>query len=127
MSGNFGLVDKLLKAGANGSAGWRGCQGRTLLDASALGGNGRVMSALLRAGCGPDMNVISADSGRSALYQSIVGGHGTAARTLVLVGADVHSEDPIDRRFLLHAAVSVGQDDLVGDLLVGGACANVED
>lgn len=64
VSGKFGLVNRLLRAGANGSAGWRGCRGRTLVDAAALGGNGDVVSALLRAGCGADVNVISDDSGR---------------------------------------------------------------
>ena len=126
-SGNFGLVDRLLRAGADGRAGWRGCQRRTLLDAAALGGNRHVVSALLRAGCEADVNVVSDASGRSALYQSIVGGHESAARKLMLAGADVDREDPTERCFPLHAAAARGQEDLVGDLLVTGACPNVED
>lgn len=35
--GNIDLVEKLLRAGADGRAGWRGCHGRTLLDAAAVG------------------------------------------------------------------------------------------
>lgn len=54
--GNLDLVNVLLGAGANGSAGWRGCRGRTLLDAAAVGGNGEVVSALIRAGAEPDVN-----------------------------------------------------------------------
>lgn len=49
-SGDFDLVEKLLRAGANGGAGWKGCGRRTLLDAAALGGNDDVVSALLQAG-----------------------------------------------------------------------------
>lgn len=41
VGGNYDLVDRF-RAGANGSAGWRGCRARTLLDAAALGGNGDV-------------------------------------------------------------------------------------
>lgn len=62
--GNFDLVQRLLKAGANGGAGWRGCRGRTLLDAAALGGNEHVVTALLQAGCVPDVPVVSVSSGR---------------------------------------------------------------
>ena len=39
---NYKLVEKLLKAGANGKAGWRGCLGRTVLDAAAEGGSEKV-------------------------------------------------------------------------------------
>lgn len=52
--GNFEMVEKLLKAGADGSSDWRGSRGRTLLDAAALGGNADVVSALINAGCTPD-------------------------------------------------------------------------
>lgn len=124
-SGDFDLVERLLKAGANGSAGWRGCRRRTLLDAAALGGNDDVVSILLQAGCGPDVNSVSSSSRRSALYQSIVGKHETAARRLMLAGADVDYEDPTDRSTPLHAAAVVAQQDgLVRDLLIAGACPN---
>lgn len=36
--GSLDLVNRLLQAGVNGSAGWRGSHGRTLLDAAAVGG-----------------------------------------------------------------------------------------
>lgn len=50
------LVDKLLGAGADGSAGYKGCAGRTLLQAAAVGGSKGVVSSLLRAGAQPDVN-----------------------------------------------------------------------
>lgn len=125
--GNFDLVDRLLKAGANGSAGWRGCRGRTLLDAAALGGNGDVVSALLRAGCGPDVNVVSVSSKRSALHLSAVCGHEAAARKLLLAGAEVNHEDAADKCGPLHVAAFGGHEDLVSDLLIGGACPNARD
>ncbi|CAM9865895.1 unnamed protein product [Ectocarpus sp. 4 AP-2014] len=46
--GNLNLVNSLLEAGADGSAGWKGCRDRTLIDAAALGGSELVVSALLR-------------------------------------------------------------------------------
>lgn len=125
--GNFDLVDRLLRAGANGSAGWRGCRGRTLLDAAALGGNGDVVSALLRAGCGPDVNVVSVSPRRSALHVSAVCGHEAAARKLMLAGAEVNHEDATDKCGPLHVAAAGGHQDLVSDLLIGGACPNARD
>ena len=65
--GNLDLFNKLLGAGASGSAGWKGCDGRTLLDAAAVGGNADVATALLRAGAQPDVNVVSLSSKGSAL------------------------------------------------------------
>lgn len=40
--GNLDLFNNLLGAGAIGRAGWRGCRGRTLLDAATVGGNEEV-------------------------------------------------------------------------------------
>eukprot|EP00752_Nemacystus_decipiens_P009801 g8749.t1 len=65
---NADLVDKLLKAGADGSAGWKGCNGQTLLHAGAEGGNERVMSALIRAGAKEDMNVQAGAAERAPLH-----------------------------------------------------------
>lgn len=56
-----------------------------------------------------------------------MGGHEAAARKLILAGADVGREDPVDERFPLYAAVNGGQGGLVGDLLIGGACPNACD
>ncbi|CBN73782.1 ankyrin repeat protein [Ectocarpus siliculosus] len=92
--GNLNLVNSLLEAGADGSAGWKGCRGRTLIDAAALGGSEPVVSALLRAGAQPDVNVVSVSSKRSSLYTATVCGHKDAARRLITAGADVNFEDP---------------------------------
>ena len=125
--GNFDLVDRLLKAGANGGAGWRGCRGRTLLDAAALGGNPDVLSALLRAGCRPDVRVVSVSSGRSALHLSIVCGHTAVAKKLILAGANVKHVDPADKSGPLHVATAGGHADVVSDLLLRGASTRAFD
>ena len=125
--GNFDLVNKLLQAGANGGAGWRGCRGRTLLDAAALGGNPDVVAALLRAGCRPDANVVSVSSKRSALHLAVVCGHGEVARKLILAGANVKYTDPADKCSPLHAAAAGGHHDTVTDLLISGASPRVGD
>ena len=122
--GNLDLVNTLLKAGADGSAGWRGCRGRTLLDAAAVGGNPDVLTALLGAGAQPDVNVVSLSPKRSALYVATMCGHEEVARRLIEAGADVSFEDPVDRCSVLHEAACDGHEQLVNDLLIGGADAN---
>lgn len=62
--GKIDLVTALLKAGATGVPGPRGCRGRTLLDAAAEGGNERVVSAILKAGAAPDLSVRSGSKRR---------------------------------------------------------------
>lgn len=119
--GNLDLVTRLLKAGANGGAGWRGCRGRTLLDAAALGGNPDVVVALLKAGWRPDAKVVSASSKRSALHLAVVCGHKEVARKLILSGANVKYTDPADRCTPLHVAAGGGHEDIVTDLLISGA------
>lgn len=125
--GNLDLVDMLLGAGANGRAGWKGCRGRTLLDAAALGGNAEVVSAFIRAGAGPDVNVVSVSSRRSALYAATYCGHETAARRLILAGADVNFQDPMDKYSVLRNAVRGGHTQLVNDLLISGANPSIAD
>ncbi|CAM9757000.1 unnamed protein product, partial [Ectocarpus fasciculatus] len=122
--GNVGLVERLLEAGADGGPGWRGCRGRTMLDAAALGGNADVVIKLLESGCVPDVNVVSVSSRRSALHLAVVCGHEAAARTLMIAGADIRRVDPGDQCVPFHVAVEGGHNDLVGNLLIGGACPN---
>lgn len=119
--GNLELFNKLLGAGADGSAGWRGCRGRTLLDAAALGGNMDVVSGLLRIGAQPDVNVMSISGRRSPLYTATTNGNEAIARRLVAAGANVNFEDPIDRWSVLHEAVRGGHGELTDFLLMSRA------
>ena len=119
--GNLDLVNRLLGAGANGRAGWRGCRGRTLLDAAAVGGNGEVVSALVRAGAGADVNVVSISSGRSALYTATFLGHEACARQLIFAGAETDFQDPAEKCDVLTKAVQDRNGRLVHDLLIAGA------
>ncbi|CAM9517433.1 unnamed protein product [Ectocarpus fasciculatus] len=122
--GNLDLVNILIEAGADGSAGWRGCRGRTLLDAAALGGSADVITALLRAGARPDVKVVSMSPKRSALYVATVCGHVEAARRLIVAGADIEFEDPQVQCGVLHQAAYDGHERLVDDLLIGRADPN---
>ncbi|CAM9426220.1 unnamed protein product [Ectocarpus sp. 12 AP-2014] len=122
--GNLDLVNILIEAGADGSAGWRGCRDRTLLDAAALGGSADVVAALLRAGARPDVKVVSKSPKRSALYAATVYGHVDAAKSLILAGADLEFEDPVDKCSILHQAADGGHAQLVNELLIGRADPN---
>eukprot|EP00903_Cladosiphon_okamuranus_P011498 g10829.t1 len=77
---NVNLVDKLLKAGANGSADWKGCNGQSLLHAAAGGGNEQVVSAYVRAGAKEDMHTKAQSKGRTTLYLAAVGGDVAATK-----------------------------------------------
>ncbi|CAM9758937.1 unnamed protein product, partial [Ectocarpus sp. 8 AP-2014] len=122
--GNLDLVNILVEAGADGSAGWRGCRDRTLLDAAALGGSAGVITTLLRAGARPDVKVVSKSPKRSALYAATVYGHVEAAKSLILAGADIEFEDPVDKCSILHQAAKGGHAQLVNELLIGRADPN---
>ncbi|CAM9598101.1 unnamed protein product [Ectocarpus fasciculatus] len=119
--GNLDLVNMLIEAGADGSSGWRGCRGRTLLDAAALGGSAGVVAALLRAGARPDVKVVSMSPQRSALYVATMCGHVEAAESLIVAGADVDFQDPVRQNDVLHEAAIGGHEQLVNELLIGGA------
>ena len=81
VQGNPALVDELLGAGVDGSAGWEGCEGPNLFFAAALSGNKGAVLSLLRAGALPDENVLSAAPyGRSPLCQAVSSGHQAGAR-----------------------------------------------
>ena len=122
--GNLDLVNTLISAGADGSAGYRGCRGRTLLDAAALGGNADVVTALIRAKARPDVNVVSLSPLRSALYTATVCGHEEAALRLVKAGALLSYKDAVDQWSVLHEAAYGGHARLVNELLIGGADPN---
>lgn len=124
--GDLALVNKLLEAGANSSAGWSGCDGRSLLGAAAEGGNADVVSALLLAGAGNDMSVATGTEMRSPLHRAALRGHDLAARELMLAGSSVHVYD-IKQQTPLHLAVASGCQQLVENLIICGADPNAKD
>lgn len=59
----------------------------------------RWLSGLLhkKGGALPDINVVSAADGRSALHQATARGHEGVAMHLVIAGADVNFRGPVER------------------------------
>lgn len=90
------LVLSLERTRGSGKSGRSG-QRESGRAAAALGGNEDVVTALLQAGCVPDVPVVSVSSRRSALHLPVVCGHEAAARRLILAGADVDYRDPADK------------------------------
>ncbi len=138
--GSHVLVDKLLGAGADGSAGYKGCAGRTLLQAAAVGGSEGVVSSLLRAGAQPEVNEFNPDLNNmheghrifhenlnSPLYQATLGGHEAAARLLILAGADVCFEELWGGESVLHTAIKGGHERLAKELIMSGADVRARD
>ena len=124
--GDKELVMTLLKAGADGGAGWEGCDGRTLLGAAAEGGDPEMVSAILEAGGSDELNDESGRQGMTALHHAVAGGHTGAARMLMLAGTDVGLLD--DRlRSVLHYAVEGGHLQLAENAIIGGADAQARD
>ena len=118
-----------MDAGADGSAGWRGCHGRTLLGAAARGKSEQMVLALLRAGAQPDVNVVyKDDSGRgaggiSALYTASYWGAEASAKALLIAGADpkISSSSGLTP---LHVAARGGHYALLDYLVIAGADPN---
>ncbi|CAM9677623.1 unnamed protein product [Ectocarpus fasciculatus] len=119
-TGNRDLVEKLLEAGADGNAGWRGCDGKTLLHAAAEGGNVQVITRLSTAGAGGDINAKSLAYGHTPLDLAVIGGKEAAAKALIMAGADVNVLDTANDG-PLHLAIKGGHVGMAEDLLLGGA------
>ena len=120
--GNVSLVDKLIEAGGNGGAGWKGVSGCTLLHAAAVGGNEGVVFSLIKAGAQPDVNVVlPAPNTLSPLYLAAERGHGAAARLFVMAGADVNFRNTEEGFTVLHAAILAGREELANELVMCGA------
>ncbi|CBN79339.1 F-box domain and ankyrin repeat protein [Ectocarpus siliculosus] len=119
-TGNRDLVDKLLGAGANGGAGWRGCHGKTLLHAAAEGGNVQVITRLRNAGAGEDMKAKALDTGHTPLDLAVIGGKEAAAKALIMAGANVNMLDATNDG-PLHLAITGGHVGIAKDLLLSGA------
>ena len=121
--GNVDLFSRLMDAGADGSAGYRGCHGRPLLAAAAHE-NEEMVVALLRAGAKGDVNITFGGQQDSALHVAASLGAEGASRALMCAGADpslpnAYSLTP------LHLAAEQGHHGVVSDLLVGGADPSV--
>ena len=119
-TGNHDLVEKLLKAGSNGGAGWRGCDDSTLLHAAAEGGNAQIVSALITAGAGQDMKARASATGNTPLHLAVAGGREAAAGALIMAGADVNVLNDKEEA-PLHLAIVGGHAKLAKDLLFSGA------
>eukprot|EP00752_Nemacystus_decipiens_P012623 g11179.t1 len=124
--GDKDLAMTLLTAGANGGSGWKGCDGRTLLDAAAEGGNDDVLSALLKAGGSADLNAVSGAKNMTALHRACRGGHTAAAQALLVEGADVDLVDS-KQRDALYYALQGGHQELAKHVLIADANVNGKD
>ena len=118
--GDIDLVGKLMKAGVDGSAGWKGCEGKSLLHAAAEGGNEQVMSALITVGAKSDINTTAPANGRTPLHVAARGGKVAAAKMLMMAGADVNIVDA-NNEGPLHLAVMAGHTGVAENLLLCGA------
>ena len=116
----------LLKAGADAGAGWKGCDGRTMLCAAAEGGNEEVVSTLLEAGGLEELDDSIGEKSMTALHRAVTGGHSDAARALMLAGANVKLLDSRNRS-PLHYAVEDGDLQLTEDIILAGADSNTKD
>lgn len=123
--GNLDLFTRLMDAGADGSAGWRGCHGRTLLGAAARGKKERIVSALLEAGAKPDISVTFGDCGVrvAALHVAAAQGAESVAKVLMSAGADPNQLDGYNYT-PLHLAAEGKDHSLVAKLLLREALPN---
>ncbi|CAM9435338.1 unnamed protein product [Ectocarpus fasciculatus] len=122
--GNLDLFTRLMDAGADGSAGWRGCHGRTLLGAAACGPDDQMVRALLEAGATDDVNVRFGARERSALHVAAARGAEDSCSALMIAGADPNWIDYDDTGQLptpLHLAAAAGHHRVVRVLLQNGA------
>ena len=130
-NGDMDLFTRLMDAGADGSAGWRGCHGRTLLGAAARGQSEEMVLALLDAGAKPDVNVLYndnssgvGDDGVSALYMATLFGAEASAKALLIAGADPKISDSGAGLTPLHLAARDGRAALLQYLVSAGADPN---
>ena len=119
--GNMDLFTRLMDAGADGGAGWRGCHGRTLLGAAAFGQNDEMVTILIKAG--HDVNLTFGAKKETALHVAAARGSENVYDTLMLAGADPHVLDG-DKQTPLHVAAQDGHDGMVTTLLLTGADPN---
>ncbi|CAN0158754.1 unnamed protein product [Ectocarpus sp. 13 AM-2016] len=118
--GNLDLFTRLMDAGANGQAGWRGCHGRTLLGAAAFGRSEKMVRTLLTAGAIDDVNVLFGGEHESALHVAASRGAEDSCRALIIAGADPNVRD-WSQRSPLHVAAEAGHHRVLGSLLLNKA------
>ncbi|CAM9942695.1 unnamed protein product [Pylaiella littoralis] len=105
----MGLFTRLIDAGGDASAGWRGRHGRTLLGAAAYGKNEKMVLALLKAGTADDVDVVfNGAKGELALHVAASQGAKAAAIALIRGGANPNRRDG-KRQSPLHFAAHAGQ------------------
>eukprot|EP00752_Nemacystus_decipiens_P005635 g5099.t1 len=119
--GDMDLFTRLLDAGADGSAGSRGCHGRTLLGAAVEGKSTEMVMALLERGATADVHVTFGVKQDSPLHVAAMRGTGDVCDVLILAaGADTNMVNQ-DKNSPLHLAAEAGNDDALIALLLGGA------
>ncbi|CAM9682229.1 unnamed protein product, partial [Hapterophycus canaliculatus] len=118
-NGDKDLAQCLLTAGANGGAGWRGCNGRTLLQAAAESGNQELVSTLLEKGGLAELDAVSGKDNMTALHRACERGHTAIARVLMIEGAN---PSLLDSRqcSVLHYAAAGGNLELIEYLMIAG-------
>ncbi|CAB1102916.1 unnamed protein product [Ectocarpus sp. CCAP 1310/34] len=133
--GDKDLALTLLKAGASGGSGWKGCDDPTLLQVAAEGGNEVVVRTLLDIAGTEELDAVSGDKDkRTALHSAAAGGYTDAARMLelagakgghlqlagdfVIAGADLEAKDG-DGNTPLHFAAAHDSDTFIGTLRRG--------
>ncbi|CAM9977341.1 unnamed protein product, partial [Ectocarpus sp. 8 AP-2014] len=120
VEGNLDLFTRLMDAGANGKAGWRGCHGRTLLGAAACGKSDKMVRALLKAGATDGVNVLFGGERESALHVAAARGAEDSCRALMIAGADPNVRDQ-RKHSPLHRAAGAGHHRVAGMLLLNRA------
>ncbi|CAN0493099.1 unnamed protein product [Ectocarpus sp. 12 AP-2014] len=118
--GNLDLFTRLMDAGANGKAGWRGCHGRTLLGAASCGKSDKMVRALLEAGATDDVNALFGGERESALHVAAARGADDSCRALMIAGADPNLRNR-RKRSPLHLAAEAGHHRVIGSLLLNKA------
>lgn len=125
--GDVRLAQRLVDTGADTAPGYKGREGRSLLDAAADGGAIDALQLILKAeNALNDLNVKSGPASVVPLMRAINGRHVDAARLLVNIGADVsarnaHLETP------LHLSLMLSSPEIAEHLIAAGSDVNAQD
>ena len=106
--GKLDHVKWLLEAGANASPGWKGIDGRSLLDAAADGGLLFGVDKMLQAGGLAYLNAVSGSKKMTPLMRACRGNHVHVAVHLLALGADSTMVDSEQMTALHHALMCKG-------------------